>query len=140
MIGYTSLKQSIICGGSLKHHDEPLNLAHINRVNRTPYREETRLPFLVKPEFNSEPKMKDNGFMEDASDIAKRYQSWSAILDELPNKLALITDNGNKFYIHHRFDNGGRCYAKAHHFNYQGIAYCKALIQFSNKEVVEPDF
>lgn len=140
MIGYKTINQSIICGGVLKHHDKPLNLNHINRVNRTPYRVDNRIQFLVTPKFDSEPKMKDDGNMETELDVSKRFETWSQLMDELPSKAKLMAQNGNRFYIHHRFDNGGRCYAKAHHFNYQSIAYIKAMIQSYNKEIVEPDF
>jgi hypothetical protein len=140
MIGYRTINQSIICGGVLKHHDKPLNLNHINRVNRTPYRVDNRIQFLVTPKFDSEPKMKDDGNMESELDVSKRFETWSQLMDELPSKAKLMAQNGNRFYIHHRFDNGGRCYAKAHHFNYQSIAYIKAMIQSYNKELVEPEF
>lgn len=140
MIGYKTINQSIICGGVLKHHDKPLNLNHINRVNRTPYRVDNRIQFLVTPKFDSEPKMKDDGNMESELDVSKRFETWSQLMDELPAKAKLMAQNGNRFYIHHRFDNGGRCYAKAHHFNYQSIAYIKAMIQSYNKEIVEPEF
>ncbi len=140
MIGYKTINQSIICGGVLKHHDKPLNLNHINRVNRTPYRVDNRIQFLVTPKFDSEPKMKDDGNMETELDVSKRFETWSQLMDELPAKSKLMAQNGNRFYIHHRFDNGGRCYAKAHHFNYQSIAYIKAMIQSYNKEIVEPEF
>lgn len=140
MIGYRTINQSVICGGILKHHDKPLNLNHINRVNRTPYRVDNRIQFLVKPKFDAEPKMKDNGEMETEKDVSKRFETWTQLMDELPDRAKLMAQNGNRFYIHHRFDNGGRCYAKAHHFNYQGIAYIKAMIQSYNKEIVEPEF
>lgn len=139
-IGYRTINESIICGGDLKHHDFPLNLNHINRLNRNPYRIETRIQFLVKPKFDSEPKMKDNGEMENEKDISKRYESWTRLINELPDKIKLIANQGNRFYIHHKFDNGGRTYAKAFHFNYQGVGYTKSLIQSYEKEIVEPEF
>lgn len=140
MIGYRTINQSIICGGVLKHHDKPLNLNHINRVNRTPYRLENRIQFLVKPQFDSEPKMKDDGNMETEKDVSKRFETWTQLMTEIPEKAKIMVENGNRFYIHHRFDNGGRCYTKAFHFNYQGIAYCKAMVQAYNREIVEPEF
>lgn len=139
-IGYRTLNESIICGGDLKHHDLPLNLNHINRLNRNPYRIETRIQFLVKPKFDDEPKMKDNGMMEDEKDISKRFESWTDLMDELPEKISLMGSHGNRFYIHHKYDNGGRTYTKAFHFNYQGIAYLKSLVQSYTKELVEPEF
>lgn len=139
-IGYRTINESIICGGALKHHELPLNLTHINRLNRNPYRIETRVPFMVKPEFDPTPKVKDNGAYEDEKDISKRYESWQQLMRELPEKISIIAKEGNRFYIHHKFDNGGRTYAKAFHFNYQGISYLKAMVQAYNKEYVEPEF
>ena len=139
-IGYRHIKESVICGGSLKHHNKPLNLTHINRLNATPYRFETRVPFLVQPKFNAEPKMKDSGVMETEQDVAKRFKSFTSIVDQLPKVSKIMVSQGNKFYIHHKFDNGGRTYAKAHHCNYQGLPYCKALIQSYTKVLIEPEF
>ena len=139
-IGYRSVTESVICGGYLKHHDLPLNLTHINKLNRNPYRVETRLQFLVKPKFNPEPKLKDNGEMESDLDVSRRLKQFNQIISELPEKTRLLCNQGNRFYIHHKFDNGGRTYAKAYHLNYQGMAYSKAQVQAYNKEIVEPDF
>lgn len=139
-IGYRSITESVICGGYLKHHDLPLNLTHINKLNRNPYRVETRLQFLVKPKFNPEPKLKDNGELETDLDVSRRLKQFNQIISELPDKTKLLCNQGNRFYIHHKFDNGGRTYAKAYHLNYQGMAYSKAQVQAYNKEIVEPDF
>ncbi|MGL4616500.1 MAG: hypothetical protein ACRCVV_21935 [Shewanella sp.] len=139
-IGYRTINESILCGGELKHHDLPINLTHINKLNRNPYRVETRIQFLVKPKFDPTPKVKDNGEYENDKDISKRYESWNRLISELPNKVNTIALQGNRFYIHHKFDDGGRTYAKAFHFNYQGISYLKAMVQSANKEIVEPNF
>lgn len=139
-IGYRTINESIICGGVLKHHDKPLNLAHINRLNSNPYRVEHRIQFLYQPAFDPTPKLKDSGIYEDERDVSKRYESWKLLIAELPEKTKLLAQEGNRFYIHHKFDNGGRTYAKAFHLNYQGEAYCKAIVQAYNKELVEPDF
>jgi hypothetical protein len=139
-IGYRTINESIICGGELKHYDLPLNLSHINKLNRNPYRVETRIQFLVQPKFDPTPKVKDDGNYEDEKDISKRYESWSRLINELPSKVNTIALQGNRFYIHHKYDNGGRTYTKAFHFNYQGISYLKAMVQSANKELVAPDF
>lgn len=49
----------------------------------------------------------------------------------------IIMENGNKFYFSHRYDYRGRTYCEGYYLNYQGNDYCKAILEFANKEIVE---
>jgi DNA-directed RNA polymerase len=43
---------------------------------------------------------------------------------------------GNEFYLTHRYDKRGRCYAQGYHVNPQGNDWNKAVIELAEKEVV----
>ena len=49
----------------------------------------------------------------------------------------IMLETGNKFYFSHRYDYRGRTYCEGYYLNYQGNDYCKAVLEFSNKEIIE---
>lgn len=48
----------------------------------------------------------------------------------------LMAGQGNKFYLHHKYDKRGRIYANGYHISTQGAPYKKAMLEFANKQVV----
>lgn len=48
----------------------------------------------------------------------------------------LMAGQGNKFYLHHKYDKRGRIYACGYHISSQGSPYKKAMIEFANKQLV----
>lgn len=48
----------------------------------------------------------------------------------------LMAGQGNKFYLHHKYDKRGRIYANGYHISSQGAPYKKAMLEFANKQVV----
>ena len=42
----------------------------------------------------------------------------------------------NPFYLTHKYDTRGRCYAQGYHISYQGDSYCKALIELAEPELI----
>ena len=139
-IGYKTIHESVILGGHLKHHDEDVCLDNINRKNSVAFRFEHRLGTICAPKFNPEPKLKKDGNMETRNDVAARFESWKQLHEELPERCAVMYANGNRFYIPHKVDIRLRTYAKAHHFNYMGTKWLKAMVQFSNKEITRGEW
>lgn len=138
-IGYHTIIESVISGKG-KAHGKPLNLHHINRKNYTPFKFEYRLPQLTDPVFNPKPKVKKDGSFEDEFDIQERKESFDRLHSELPERYALMFSLGNRFYIHHKYDNRGRTITKSNHFNYLGSKYIKAANQLANKELAEGEW
>lgn len=134
-IGYEYYEPSLLLGKS--KHDYTLNYAHINRVNSVQYTLDRRLDSLVEPQFNNEPKLKKNGIMESEEEVLERFRGFKHLTESLPKRDALMPKN---FYLCHSYDARGRFYPKAYEFNYQGIAYLKALINFSHKEIIEGEW
>lgn len=126
--GYETVNFHVITGGKLKHHDGEKCLDHINRANHNMYKIETRLNYLVQPEFDSTPKWKKGAYETDAQ-VEERRKDFIRFTDELPKKRDAIIREGNKFCYKHRYDTRGRTYAKAYHFDYIGNKYIRALVQ-----------
>ena len=42
---------------------------------------------------------------------------------------------GNEFYLTHRYDKRGRCYAQGYHVTTQGNPWNKAVIEFAHEEL-----
>lgn len=138
MSGYRTISGSVILGG--KHHDGYVVLNHINRVNSVAYQYEYRLPHLCEPKFNPNPKVKKNGMWESELDIQLRYKAFLELHNQLPEKLAMVRSISNRFWLEHGYDTRGRTYVKAHHFNYQGTSFVKAMIDLNKKEIIKNEF
>lgn len=139
-IGYQTFNEHIISGGKVKEHDKEVCLDHINRLNQTFYKWESRLELMTQPYFNPEPKVKDNGQYETTEDIQDRLTSFKQLHNELPNKVGVMIKHGNRFNLIHKLDNRIRTYVKSYHFNYMGTKYLKAGVQLDDMELTQGDF
>lgn len=126
--GYQTVNFHVITGGKLKQHDGEKCLDHINRSNYNMYKVETRLAFMVQPEFDDTAKWK-KGKYETLAEIEARRKDFIRFKEELPKKQAAIVAEGNKFCFKHRYDTRGRTYVKAYHFDYIGNKYVRSLVQ-----------
>lgn len=130
-IGYKHYITPLILGSF--PNDEKVNLSFINLTNSVPYTLEKR---TFEPVFNSNPKIKKDGNIETKGDIARRYESFNHII----SGIEVLKDQLDTFYYCHCYDSRGRVYPKAYEFNYQGIKYIKALVNFEHKEVIKNEF
>lgn len=139
-IGYLTFDEHVITGGKLKQHDHEICLDHINRVNQVAYRYEPRLGYIVAPKFSPEPKVKDNGELETAIEVTKRHESFLQLHEELPAKIRIMNTHGNRFFIPNKYCTRLRTYSKAHHFNYRGTKYIKAMVHLHDTEITKGEF
>ena len=49
---------------------------------------------------------------------------------------AMLINEGNRFYLTHKYDKRGRTYCQGYHVSYQGNTYRKAILQLADKELV----
>lgn len=138
-IGYMTFNESVIAGGTLKHHDFDVVLSSVNRANSVAYTCEERLSQVCEFTFNAEPKYKEGG-LETLEDIEARYEDYLRMKETIPKKQQLMYENGNIFYLAHRVDNRIRRYAKGYEFNYMGCKYIKAHVQLAHGEKVNGDW
>lgn len=70
-------------------------------------------------------------------DTPEKIQNWSAMKVQSYEFYTLMVAQGNKFYLHHKYDKRGRIYACGYHISTQGSPFKKAMIELHHKEVVE---
>lgn len=118
------------------HHNGDLCLDHINRCNRVTYSINGDTAQMIKNTWRNLDKRKDG---ETASDYQRRVKSFEKYDRASKDVISVLNQWGNEFYLTHRYDKRGRTYCQGYHVNYQGNAWNKAVIEFSNKEVTPID-
>ena len=66
--------------------------------------------------------------------MAQAEKNWDMYKEQTSLVASILKDK--KFYLTHKYDSRGRCYAQGFHVNYQGDSYCKAMIELANKEEI----
>ena len=66
--------------------------------------------------------------------IKQAEDNWHLMLKQTAIATKLL--EGKVFYLTHKYDTRGRCYAQGYHINYQGDSYCKAMVELANTEVI----
>lgn len=121
--GYLTHNDSLILGTG-NHHDGDLCLDVLNTMNKVALQLDTEFLSTVEetPTFDLDTKDKQDQWL--------RFKKQSYMF------YSLMEQQGNTFYINHKVDKRGRIYAHGYHINTQGTAFKKAMLEFSNEEVV----
>lgn len=144
--GYLTLNDSLILGSG-NHHDGDICLDVINIVNQVPL--SLDLEFLCQVE--ETPKeltiedikaeaLKRGKILSDADAkirLARAIDNWDNFKEQSYRFYNLMAQQGNVFYLTHKWDKRGRLYASAYHISTMGTAFKKASIELANKEIVE---
>lgn len=127
----------VLSGGSVilkkNHHDDDVCLDHLNRVNRIRFSADLDTATMIKNQWKGLDKPKAG---ESKEDFEKRQRAFKKYDNTAKDVLALLIQEGNEFYLTHRYDKRGRVYCQGYHVNYQGAAWNKAVIQLAEKEHV----
>lgn len=121
--GYLTHNDSVVLGSG-NHHDGDLCLDVLNTMNRVALKMDTQ--FL-----SSEEEMPT--FELDDQD---KIDSWNQFKEQSYYFYQLLAQQGNKFYFNHKVDKRGRIYCQGYHLSTQGTAFKKAMLEFSEEEVV----
>jgi len=136
--GYETTPFHVITGGKLKQHDNELCLDHINRLNAVNYTADTRIMEFTTPTFSIKPKYLEKvSRYETEVEVESRRKQFNLWKDQLPQKLEVLEETGNKFHFKNRYCIRGRTYVKAWHLDYIGNKFIRALVNTSVKEKVE---
>lgn len=133
-IGYKTFKERIICGSIYNPTEYEKCLSHINRENRTKLSWDFRVLRLSPMKFDSTPEWKGDHW-ETAEEVECRRQSFELLKNSIPERVNKL--EGRNFYIAHKYDKRGRCYCKAHEFNYMGAKGIKASISIAEKVLIK---
>lgn len=110
--------------GSGNHHDDPISLDVINICNGTKLKlDEFMLQFEENPNKELDTVEKVEQFNRMAKVSKQVYQE--------------ILDQGNEFYLTHKYDKRGRLYSQGYHINIQSTDYKKSLISLAQGELLD---
>lgn len=119
--GYLTKNESVILKG--KGHDEDLPLDVLNRANRVALSLEPNILAMQEKPKN------ELDTPEKVVNFARMSTSSRTVYNDLMNQ-------GNKFYLNHKFDERLRMYCQGYHCSYQSTEYKKALINLHKKELI----
>jgi hypothetical protein len=121
--GYLTHNSSLILGSG-NHHDGDICLDVLNTMGKVRLRLDTE--FLSKVE--EEPK--------EAPQTPKQIEAWDTFKKQSYMMYSLMAQQGNCFSFNHQVDTRGRVYPQGYHINPQGSSFKKAMLEFSNEELV----
>lgn len=120
---YLTEKSSMILGKG-NHHDGDICLDSINKFNQVPLSLNqtllTTLSETPKREFND----------------PEHREQWTKFVKDSYATYKDLIQVGNKFWLTHKTDKRGRTYSQGYHVNTQGNQFRKAIIEFTEKEVI----
>lgn len=130
--GYVLNRGSIIL--KKNHHEEDVCLDHINRMNRVKFTINQDTARMVANAWRNLDKPKEG---ESKEDFEKRKRAFEKFDRTAKTIHKILEDNGNCFYLTHKVDKRGRSYCQGYTVTYQGNAWCKAVIELAEKELIE---
>lgn len=122
--GYLTHNDSLILGSG-NHHDGDICLDTLNTMNQVALKLDT--DFLCKVE--EEPTFE--------LDSQEKVDQWKRFKKQSTEFYVLMAEQGNQFYLNHKVDKRGRAYCHGYHISTQGAAFKKAMLEFSQEELVD---
>lgn len=122
--GYLTHNDSLILGSG-NHHDGDICLDTLNTMNRVALKLDT--DFLCKVE-------EEPTFELDSQD---KVDQWKRFKRQSTEFYVLMVEQGNNLYLNHKVDKRGRAYCHGYHISTQGAAFKKAMLEFSQEELVD---
>lgn len=129
--GYFTSRGSIILRNN--HHGDDVCLDHINRMNRIKLCINLNTATMVQNKWKNLDKPKEGETKEDFEKRRKAFAKYDKVAKDV---IGLLIQEGNEFYLTHKYDKRGRTYCQGYHVTYQGAAWNKAVIEFSDKEMI----
>ena len=130
--GYLTSKGSLILQDN--HHDDDICLDHINRANKIRFKLNKDIISVINNSWSNLNKRKSR---ESVQDYQKRISAFEHYNTNAHAVMDLLIQEGNEFYLTHKYDKRGRVYSQGYHVNYQGNSWNKAVIDFAEEEIVE---
>lgn len=128
----------LMSGGSAilkkNHHEDDICLDHLNRANQVKFCINLETANMVQNQWRNLDKAKPG---ETKSDFDKRKAAFEKYDRTAWDVMEFLLQEGNEFYLTHKYDKRGRVYCQGYHVNYQGTPWNKAVIELADKEIVE---
>lgn len=116
------------------HHEDDVCLDHINRLNMIQLCINHDTATMIKNQWRGLDKARPG---ETAVEFERRKKQFEKYDRTAKDVIDLLTQEGNEFYLTHKYDKRGRTYCQGHHVTYQGTPWNKAVIQFARTELVK---
>lgn len=129
--GYLTSKGSVILRKN--HHEDDVCLDHINRMNAVQLTLNMDVVKMVKNKWRNLDKPKQGESKADFDRRRKAFEKYDRTAKEV---IALMHEQGEEFYLTHKYDKRGRTYCQGYHVSYQSAPWNKAVIAFAHKEIV----
>ena len=129
---YYTHKGSVILRDN--HHEDDVCLDHLNKMNAIKLKVNHNTAQMIKNKWKHLDKPKEG---EDRKDFDRRRKSFDKFDRTAKDVMTHLEVAGGEFYLTHRYDKRGRTYCQGWHVSYQGNAWCKAVIEFAEGEVVD---
>lgn len=113
------------------HHNGDICLDHLNRMNSVPLTVNVETARMVKNTWKGLDHQKPD---EDYTVFQRRKKSFAKFERSAFRVIDILEDAGNRFFLTHKVDKRGRTYCQGHHINTQGNDWCKAIVEFADKE------
>jgi hypothetical protein len=130
--GYITTRGSIILRKN--HHDDDVCLDHINRMNRIRFSIDHETANMIRNRWRNLDRPKAGESDQEFQKRVKAFEKYDHTSRQVMDKLL---QEGNLFYLTHKYDKRGRIYCQGYHVNYQGAPWNKAVIELADKELVE---
>lgn len=130
--GYLTILNPVILNGSEYFDDVDVCLDHLNRMNHVALKVNMEVVKSEEGKFISPTREPD----EEWEDFQKRQKQAVKFYETTVDVMETINTLGDgKFYLTHRYDRRGRCYASGYHINTQGDDYRKAMLVLDRQEI-----
>lgn len=133
--GYLTILNPVILNGSDYFDDKDVCLDHLNRMNHVALEVNMEVVRSEEGRFIVPTREADEDFKE----YQKRQKQAVKFYETTVDVMGTLNALGSEFYLTHRFDRRGRCYASGYHINTQGDDYRKSMLVLARKEVLLPE-
>lgn len=116
------------------HPEGDICLDHINRVNQIPLQLNLDVLVNVKNNWRNLDRQKPNESWGDYQKRKRAFEKYDTASRDVIDHVVML---GNRFWLSHRYDKRGRCYAHAYHIHPQGNDWNKSVIELVNQELVD---
>ena len=125
----TREKDSVILKNN--HHEDDVNLDHLNLLNRIAFRINTNVAKFVKNQWRNLAHRKQGESKQDFDKRRKAFEKY----DRVSKDILDLLDRRGEIYFTHKYDKRGRTYCQGYHCTYQGNGWNKAILLFAEEEI-----
>jgi hypothetical protein len=115
------------------HHTDDVCLDHLNRANKVKLSINQEVMVMIQNKWRNLDKPKAEETVDDYRKRVKAFEKYDCASRDV---MKLLLSEGNELYLTHRYDKRGRTYCAGYQVNYQSTAWCKAVVNFANKELI----